>query len=846
MKNKKLILTSAIVVCLLCVGFILIRLLSPDMKAKDADNIFTQESSEDEDWKVVKEGEVVLENNNLLFQMDSKTTHFTITDKTNGKVYYSVPEAGEGFEPKEEQQSELVVTYYDANSVKMTMNSFENCIQGENFEVKTEGDSIRVYYSIQKSKQKIFVPTVIGQDTFENELLPKLATGPKRRLKGFYNLNEDEKRYELSDSAGEHNYSEITGYMDEAGYTPEQYAKDAEKMGIDSSASENMPAAFLIPVEYTLHEDGISATILADKMTSDSSNYYLTNVQLLPYFGSCGYTEEGWMLVPDGSGAIINLTEKGAATYSQSIYGCDMAVESSVKATIMQNAGLPVFAMHDGEEAFFAEVTGGAAVATISAETFGNEIMQSHIYADFNVLAFDTSDMGALRNQAVFNLYAKEYVTEFPEVTYTLFREKDVTYSDMANVYREQLIERGVLNERLEEKEQLPMYLDFTGYETTDESFMGISVEGKQVLSTVEEIQKALKELEKRGVSDYQVRLKAYAHGGVYNEVADGFEIVKQVGTKKELKNLAETLKEDGGMLYLENNISTVYQAGGSFKKMTHAVRNLRKTVVEAFDYDLVARTKAEAEREFFLTSPAYFESLTEHYFTTLKKAYKDTELYGYSWSDYGSKLYSDFHSATAYDRTQALYAAKEAMKKAAEQSAGTLTDGSNAYVLSEVSSVLNIPLRSSFLSCESYSVPFYQMVVHGYIDFAGAPLNTGGDMEGNYLASIESGANPYYSFYTSKEEPLKKTQAGTLIYPTYIGASYDKVEEQYQVFNEIFDSLRTQTIKSHERIADEVYVTTYEDGTKIVVNYNEKEAEVNGQNVPASGFIVQKGGENS
>lgn len=846
MKNKKIILTSAIVVCLLCVGVILCRLLSPGMKAKDADKVFTQESSPDEDWKVIKEGEVVLENENLLFQMDSQTTHFTVTDKANGKKYSSIPEAVEGFEPKEEQQSELVVTYYDANSVKMTMNSYENCIQSENFEVKTDGESIRVYYSIQKSKQKIFVPTVISQDTFENELLPKLETGPKRRLKGFYNLNEDEKRYELSDSAGEHNYSEITGYMDDAGYTPEQYAKDAEKMGIDSSASENMPAAFLIPVEYALHDDGISATILADKMTSDSSNYYLTNVQLLPYFGSCGYTEEGWMLVPDGSGAIIELAEKGAATYSQSVYGCDMAVESSVKATIMQNAGLPIFAMHNGDEAFFAEVTGGAAVATISAETFGNEIMQSHIYADFNVLAFDTSDMGALRNQAVFNLYAKEYVTEFPEVTYTLFREKDVTYSDMANVYREQLIERGVLKERLKEKENLPIYLDFTGYETTDESFMGISVEGKQILSTVEEIQTALEELEKRGVSDYQVRLKAYAHGGIYSEVSDGFEIAKQVGTKKELKNLAETLKADGGMLYLENNISTVYQTGGSFKKMTHAVRNLRKTVVEAFDYDLVARTKTEAEREYFLVSPAYFTFLTERYFTTLKKAYQDTELYGYSWSDYGSKLYSDFHGTTAYDRTQSVYAATEAMKNAAKQSAGTLTDGSNAYVLSEVSTVLNIPLRSSLLSCESYSVPFYQMVVHGYIDYAGAPLNTGGDMEGNYLASIESGANPYYSFYTSKEEPLKKTQAGTLIYPTYIGASYDKVEEQYQVFNDTLESLRTQTIKSHERIADKVYATTYEDGTKIVVNYNENETEVHGQTVPASGFIVQKGGENS
>lgn len=122
--------------------------------------------------------------------------------------------------------------------------------------------------------------------------------------------------------------------------------------------------------------------------------------------------------------------------------------------------------------------------------------------------------------------------------------------------------------------------------------------------------------------------------------------------------------------------------------------------------------------------------------------------------------------------------------------------------------------------------------------------MNTGGDMEHNYLAAVESGANLYYSFYTSDEEPLKETRAGTLIYPTCIAASYDKVEEQYKEFDRLFSGLRSQTIVSHERAAGQVFVTTYEDGTQIAVNYGETAEAVNGRTVPEKGFMIWEGGE--
>ena len=45
-----------------------------------------------------------------------------------------------------------------------------------------------------------------------------------------------------------------------------------------------------------------------------------------------------------------------------------------------------------------------------------------------------------------------------------------------------------------------------------------------------------------------------------------------------------------------------------------------------------------------------------------LAKEIDDISVLGYSWSDFGSKLYSDFHTTTPYDRAQSMYAAVSAM----------------------------------------------------------------------------------------------------------------------------------------------------------------------------------------
>lgn len=839
MKKKTIILMSAAAAVILCICLIVSNGSGPKIVAADKASVKADVSSDDSDWDTVETGAVTIENDNYIFTLDCETTHFQVQSRNGGKLYHSVAQESEGYEPTVEQRSEVVISYYDSKSTQAKMNSFENSVEHESYQVKTDGSSIRVYYSIQKMEKKLFVPTVLSKETFEEQILPELGSGPARRLKGFYTLNESEGRYVLNDTAGEHNYSEITGYMEAAKYDQEKYIEEAEKLGLDADAAENMPAAFVIPIEYALNEDGFTATVLTDKITSDSKSYHLTNVSLLPYFASSKQVDDGWFMVPDGSGAIIEFAEKAGMAYAQSVWGNDMAVELSASSALMQNVGLPVFGYHYGDGAVFAEIKGAAAVASIFAEVCGKEITQNHIYTDFNVLSFDTSNAGGQQKQAKFNIYSQNYVSEFPRVRYTLYDGAETTYSDMAATCREHLIDAGVLGSRIKPQEQLPLYTDFTGYETADESLLGISTKADVVLSTLKDIELSLDELEKRDIKNIQLRLKAYSDGGLYGTAPNDFTIAKCVGTQEELEDLSKRLIRNGGTLYFENNFSSVNEPGDGYDTMTHSVRGLRKKVLRAFDYNLVSRKATDAVHYYYMTSPAYFESLTMNFAEGMKQEY------GYSWSDFGSKLWSDFNKNHPYDRTQSADTMSNVMEKVKQKVAGTMTDGSNSFALAAIDTFLNMPLSNSGLNSESYSIPFYQMVIRGYVNYAGSPMNVGADLEKNYLASIESGAALYYSFYTAGDEALKQTAEGMLTYPTRIGAAYDRIESEYQTFRELFQDLQGCIILKHERVEERVFVTTYENGTAIAVNYNDYDAKINGIQVPQRGYAVVERGSN-
>ena len=73
---------------------------------------------------------------------------------------------------------------------------------------------------------------------------------------------------------------------------------------------------FRIPIEYRLEEDSLVVTVPTEDVVyplevespdGELVTMPLAAITVLPYFGAAGENEEGYIFVPDGSGAIMML-----------------------------------------------------------------------------------------------------------------------------------------------------------------------------------------------------------------------------------------------------------------------------------------------------------------------------------------------------------------------------------------------------------------------------------------------------------------------------------------------------------------------------------------------------------
>lgn len=797
-------------------------------------------------------GEVRLENERFLFTMNAATTHFTISDKTTGESYSSVNKLSDAENASGLYGSEIAVDYYDANNQHRTLYSYENSVAFESFQVKASEDAVRVYYDVREAKDDIFIPTVLTKENFEENILKNLGAGQKRRIIRYYKLRnaEDNKDllsrypelknqelYIVVDTMNAADQKEVTECFKTAGYTREQYTKDTADMEI-TEIDIDLPAQFYVPVEYKLTEKGFEVNLLSDKIISVSDDYTLAEIQVLPMFGSIAEESEGYFLVPDGSGALISFREQANTTFNIKVYGSDEAIDREQNSQITQRPVMPVYGMNRGDSGFFAIIDGAAECATVKSQVLGESNLSTAIYTGFLLRSYDETSIAAYSMKTSLNIYAKGIVTEIPSVQYILLGKDDCDYSSMAKHYREYLTEQGILTERLQEGQML--YLDFTGYVSEQATFLGIPYNDKIILSTVDHIDKVINGLYDEGITDLSVRLKGYSHGGLHNAVMDSFKITSDIGNKKKIQSLAGLLKQNGGLLYLEDAVDIVYDdaAFDSFDKVTHAAMRINQMPTKRGDYNLVLSGKRYVMNQYYAVSPQYYEYLASSFISSLEKKLGSAESYGYSWAGYGNHVTGDYRKADVIDRTEARKYADSAVSLA-EGFAGIMTEGGNMYALAQVDTILNAPLSDSAYGVVTEGVPFYQMVIHGYKNYAGAALNIAADSEKEWLKTIENGASMYYSCMTEDYTKIKDMNYRQTLYPISEELCHDEIVSRYQEYQDVFARLATQVIENHEITEDKLHLTTYEDGTVVAVNYEDHAIQWNDITVEARSYAV-------
>ena len=392
-----------------------------------------------------------------------------------------------------------------------------------------------------------------------------------------------------------------------------------------------------------------------------------------------------------------------------------------------------------------------------------------------------------------------EVATAFESST---LKNYDATWMGMALAYRDYLIGKGVLTPLENTNKDIPLYIESFGSVETTEKILSIPVTVKKPLTTFKDVQTMYMELSAAGVSNVNFKLTGFANGGMYPTMPYNLKwenaVSKDMDFQELLDYAAGVNKGDGNL-----GIFPDFEFSYSSEDTWFDGLSLRKHAVKTIDDRYTSKRLYMATQQKYMgyyqlaISPAYFS----HFYEKLMENYTEYKgLNGISVGSLGNALISDFVEEEPFNREDSKGFITKALEYFSEQEGvDVMVDGGNAYTWKYVDHILNAPLDSSRFITASYSVPFVGVVLHGYMNYAGSPLNMEGDINYAKLKAIENGASIYFTLSYQNTQLLKEDTLLSQYYSVRYDIWFDDVVEVYDELNKEMGELQNKYIVHHE-----------------------------------------------
>lgn len=820
-------------------------------------------SEEKEELKTMR---LVSQNSELELYVDEKDTDVAVKVKKTGDIWFTNPiDAAEDSlaTPFNRQllMSQLSVRYYNDSVQAGEMDNYNDSIKNGQFEIEYHPDGMTITYTLGDMRTRLILPDVISEERFLH-FVNKMDENERRQvIRNYSYMNPDEMKadvkaenLELYPSLAERNLyvlkagtkdykkEELSGFFQAAGYTVEDMEYDLTENGY--SAENNKPY-FIIPVTYRLDGENLIVTVVPGDIEYNTEGFYLVDIDILEYFGAADAEEKGYIFVPDGSGALIYLnngkTEKQA--YISPIYGQDKTINMMInkKSEMDKNltVKLPVFGIKRGDRALLAIIEDGEALADISADIAGRINSYNNVYAGFTFLQNGAISLSDVIGSNRFQMYAEgPYEGEY-KIRYAFLSGDSATYSGMANYYRKYLINSGKLKPA-PVKDSMPVYVELIGAIKKTKSFLGMKYQSAEVLTSYRQASDIVGKLRENGIKNIKLIYSGWMNGGLENKA--NINVKSVPGMNKggcSLSEFTDIMAQWDIPVYYDVNLQYVYKDTlfDGFSMNIHSPAYFDNTIVKTGDYLIPNGFIIEMDTK--LISP-YFEDIMAEKFIKNAEKYR---INGISVGRLASDLYSDFKQRRETNRQQAANLNMKAMERLSQAYERNIAAvNANACAFPYITDILEAPTDSNMFLILDEAVPFYQMVIRGYIEYAGKPLNLAADYRDDLLKAVETGSGLYFKWIYADNSLLKDTD-----FDKYYSVNYeywiDKAVEAYGKINPIFSSLSGKSIVFHEKIGENLYKSIYENGTEIIVNYNDVPVKYGGVLVPGKDFCVLKEG---
>lgn len=615
--------------------------------------------------------------------------------------------------------------------------------------------------------------------------------------------------------------------------------KLASGIHIDYDFSRKLEG-FSIPVEFILTDKGLDARILFSGI-KEYSNVIIKNISLIPYFGAGTTEDKGYMLVPDGSGSIIdfNTGRAGMNSYSQDVYGRDMALSTVKKDTISEFASLPVFGVNKNGHGFIAIIDEGAGESNITAVPSGILGPLNYAYASFTYRNTDSvvlADSTWTPRDVV--LIAKS-VTPLPSVGISIrfLPDSSSNITGMAQNYRNYIEEAYGLKRLADNK--VYSYAELYGAIKKNKSFIGIKYDAVQPMTTFSECEDIATQLSNEGIDNIIFKYNGILKGGMNGKAPIKADFERKLGGNKGLANLVKSAKEKGFKVFPDVEFIRIYEGRFGWWPFNITAKNITLSPIVDFQYKLSTLRRDVFAKPAYIVSPDKIAKEVKSFTESVSKY----DIGGISVSSFGNTAYSNYATGKMSSKSQTSKMIHDSMKLMKDKLGSVMTDTGFEYAIAVADHVFKTPVTDSKFDVTTSRVPFYQMVFSGYVNLASVPLNLTSNYSENLLLCIETGTNPAFVFTYEDTVNLANTEYEKLV-STKFSDWKSTVSKYYKEFATIYNGVGDKRYKDYKIITPNVRLTEYMDGTQIIVNYGNNDVNYNGVPVKAKGYIVFKYGK--
>lgn len=577
-------------------------------------------------------------------------------------------------------------------------------------------------------------------------------------------------------------------------------------------------AQVMIPLECTLTDSGVKLSVDPTKIQENDNK--VIGISIAPFF--CGVkndTENSYLFVPSGSGAIVGVQSKSeqGETYSAQVFGEDPSIDEVALISTKETVKLNVFGSKAGSSAMCAIIDGSPDSAKIQVISGSTTFGFSSCYASFVMRGYTNHVAQLFYEEKERLVYSKKMINKPVSVSFYPLSGEEANYSGMAKCYRNYLTDTYGLTET---ENDVALNLRLLGGTEMKKSFLGIPYETVYPTTTVAAAKKIIEETKAQLGSNFTVQLKGYGDSGLdVGKIAGNYTLNGNLGTVKELKSLLEFTKGNNIGTYFDFDIERFNQNSSGITKFSDAVTNAGELKALQYHYDMAVRDKNKDSAYNLLTPEAFGEVFGK----VLKKTAK-FDLFGISLDTVSSVAYSDYtnkEDSTYYSKNGFSAAANQVIKSAKEDGKKFMASGANIYAAALADVITEAPVTSDKSNLFLYDIPFYQMVFKGSVPITVQSVNLAADSSFVVLKAVESGSGLGYTVIDSWDSGVIDAK-----YPYFYNSVYSDIKDGMfgcaKQLSDYYEKINGQKIVSHNVFEDGLRETVFENGVTVYVNYTD------------------------